>query len=153
MSKERLNELIDAHCAGGTGVNPPDYCADAAAMRGAVEALKERGWALAVDAPGRWQQATKFLLRRGWVEVRTRTPEHQALVERRGEVKPGENTYETTVRQEIHSEIGGAWREREQDAGLVLDSPLLALAPAMVLAGRRGERPGRLRDITWPSEI
>lgn len=157
MTRARLNELIDIRIMGGTGVNPPDYVASRQAFQPVVDKLKsDHNWALRLwvdrvfgTSTNQPSQSTVASFHRSYVVRITREAAHQSLVEARGEVSAGENTYERVVTQVSAARLLGAIKEDENDlTPLLLDSAPKVGAAAALLAIKRGFRPAtRLRDL------
>ena len=67
-----------------------DYTANIVAMQPIITKLEGKGWVFTTDGRNcAFERKYKVLI--------TRTPEHQAVVEKRGEVSKGDNTYESGV--------------------------------------------------------
>ena len=86
-AKTEINERLDREVMGGTGTVPDRLSTDAD-LQPVIDEIAKEGWV--VSEPSR----DNFLAKHAYVVRVTRSPEHQALVEGRGEVAVGDNTYE-----------------------------------------------------------
>jgi len=80
-----------------------DYLANKAVLKTVLTKLHDSaaygGWIIEANNPD-WSLATEVKLRRTYKILITRSPEHQAMVEKNGEVAIGDNTYQS-IRTEI----------------------------------------------------
>ena len=80
---QKLNEKM---------VTSVDYTASIQAIQPVIDELGKKGWVFTTDGDScSFHRQYKILI--------TRTAEHQEVVEKRGEVRKGENTYESGVYQ------------------------------------------------------
>ena len=85
--KIEINERLDREVMKGTGTVPDRLSTDAD-LQPVIDEIAKAGWVVSEPSRG------EFLAQHRYVVSVTRSPEHQALVEGRGEVPVGENTYE-----------------------------------------------------------
>lgn len=81
---------------------------------------------------------------RKYVALITRTPEHQAVVEARGEVRKGENTYESKICERVT--CGFSLRKSESEKVNVDKQESIGLG-ALSVFRKIGRYPGYLRDL------
>ncbi len=162
LTSADLNALNDdLHIiVGGTG-QPPDYTRDRVALTPILDRLNTDGWIVESwqtqasiqqkDAPNTltWQTTPLggvLQLRRSYRISITREPDHQALVEARGEVRTGENTYLRVVSEVRQVEVGAEVTRFDRRT---TDDAVTAIALQCRPSFARGARPiGREEDLT-----
>ena len=141
--KAEINERLDREIMGGMGV-VPDWLKNKSVFKLILDEVAKEGWVISEISRG------EFRIERAYVLRVTRSTEHQKLVEDRGEVTAGDNTYEHphSTQYPISKTFRYGKVEGVSDSGLEITDALMAQALICLAANRKGPRPEvRVRDL------
>jgi len=140
--------VLNAALAERLGVAPgADYTASRSAFAAVLGQLQAEGWRLRTQdgsaARANWEAETHLMLERRSVLRITRSAEHQAAAEAAGEVRPGENTYESVLVEQRKFSLASFVRDAQG-----VQSAVSSIVEAAALAGLRAppKHPDFLRD-------
>ena len=142
-AKNEINFRLDREIMGGVDA-VPDRLRNEDAFKPILDEVAKEGWALSETLPG------EFRISRAYVLRVTRSSEHQKLVEDRGEVAAGNNTYDHphSTQFPISKTFRYASEEGVPDSGLEITDALMAQALICLAANSTGPRPvDRVRDL------
>ncbi len=142
-AKDEINTRLDREIMGGTDV-VPDRLKNTGSFRVILDEVAKEGWIVSEPRPG------EFRIRRAYVLRVTRSAEHQKLVERRGEVAVGDNTYEHPHSEQYPISETFRYGEVEGDplSGLEITDSIMARALICLAANGSGPRlADRVRDL------
>lgn len=150
-TKDAINRELHQAVLGDTSATK-NYLRDSRAMQPVLDRILQDGWIVEAwtdRSGGRvadWSTAAFVQLRRSYRVRVTRTPEHQALVVRRQEVAPGDDTY-ISIRTEL-SQASLSTRP-SRSFSEVVDTIVEAMALAVLMPEVRKARPAdREGDLT-----
>ena len=166
-AKNRLNDLISEVVFKGSPPATTNYCRNPAHMQLAVdEVLATKGFRLHTrdtngnPVPFDDPTVQRVRLKRGMRVRITRSPEHQASAEAKGEVAVGDNTYLSVATNTIRLGLAFArFRDPltatdETIPGPKIDEPLFMVGWALLIAMRFDDRPvDRIEDLGIPDGV
>ena len=144
-AKAEINLRLDREIMGGVAPNvAPDRLKNTGAFKTILNEIAKEGWAFSEPSPG------NFRVERAYVLRVTRSAEHQKLVEDRGAVAVGANTYEHPHSTQYTISETFRYFEVEGDplSGVEITDELMAKAVLSLAAEAGGPRPAdRVRDL------
>ena len=142
-AKAEINLRLDREIMSGTDI-VPDRLKNEGSFKPILDEVAKEGWILSETSPGEFRIARAYVLRV------SRSAEHQKLVEDRGEVAAGDNTYEHPHSTQYSiSETFRYFRvEGDPLSGIEITDSIMARALLCLTAQDRGPRPAdRVRDL------
>ena len=144
-AKAEINLRLDREIMGGTDPEvAPDRLKNTGSFRVILDEVAKQGWLLSDISRG------EFRVERAYVLRVTRSADHQKLVEDRGEVAVGDNTYEHPHSEQylISETFRYATTEGNPLSGFEITDAVMAQSLICLAANKAGPRPAdRVRNL------